>query len=286
MVLDGESLAHPLLTNQMKQLATPLFGSVDRSLRRWLRRRLNGYAIEYDRLESWPAVVPRGWTGPAATARFEVGITGGDHLEGIQRNCEWAPVVRDTVNALERTGLAQAQVLDYGCGSGLYREILKKNADTSAWTYVGADVNPAIVDACRRRDTETRYELVIEDLPLPFPDATFDVVFASGVIQNVAHPEALLAEFRRITRDWVLLSRLPVRKFSAPAIYLQTVWHKWGQEQHPIHVFRRNELEAMILRHGLEIECRDHGVECFTVPCELEPVPHVSYLLRTRQDDR
>jgi SAM-dependent methyltransferase len=265
----------------MKRFATRLCQFGYRSLRRWLRRRLNGYALEYDHLESWVTAVPRGWTGPAATARFEVGITGGEHLEGIQRNGAWAPVVRDTVEALERTGLAEALVLDYGCGSGLYREILKTNAATSAWTYVGADINAAIVDLCRRRDTETRYEVVTEGQPLPFPDATFDVVLASGVFQCVSHPEALLAEFRRITRDWVLLSRLPVRKFSAPAIYLQTVWHKWGQEQHPIHVFRRNELEAMIVRNGLEIECRDHGVECFTVPCELEPVPHVYYLLRT-----
>jgi hypothetical protein len=78
----------------------------------------------------------------------------------------------------------------------------------------------------------------------------------------------------------VLLSRLPARKFSAAGIYLQTVWHRWGREEHPIHVFRRDELEAMIVRLRFEIEWRDHSVERFMLPGELEPVPHVVYLLR------
>ena len=52
-----------------------------------------------------------------------------------------------------------------------------------------------------------------------------------------------------------------------------------------MHVFRRNELEAMIVRQGLEIEWCDHGVECFTVPGELGPVPRVSYLLRIMRHD-
>ena len=99
----------------------------------------------------------------------------------------------------------------------------------------------------------------------------------------MAKLEALLAEFRRVTRGWVLLSRLPARKFSASGIYLQTVWHRWGREEHPIHVFRRDELEAMIVRLGFAIESRDPGVECFMLPGELEPVPHVVYLLRKRK---
>jgi ubiquinone/menaquinone biosynthesis C-methylase UbiE len=220
------------------------------------------------------------WTAPAASARFLAGIGGGDNFEGAQPNSAWPPVVLEALDALRRTQLENAIVLDYGCGSGSYKKIFNDSPVTSNWTYVGADINAAVVEMCRKNDEVTRYEVVLDNSPTPFVNESFDVVFASGVFQCVANPDKLLKEFSRITRQWVVISRIPVRKYAPPSICIQSVWHKWGKEVHPIHIFRRNELHLMFIQNGFEITWCDTGVESFYVPGDPEAVIHSTYLLR------
>jgi hypothetical protein len=63
------------------------------------------FAIEYHRVEAWSAAVPLGWTGRAATARLAEEVAGGEHVETIRCDGESTPLVRENVEALERTGL-------------------------------------------------------------------------------------------------------------------------------------------------------------------------------------
>jgi len=255
------------------------------TLARWARRTYQrsrcGFSVEYSRLAAWRPPLQDGWQGPGAARRFQAGLEGAYYLEGVNlASFDHSLIARDQLEILARVGMHEAALLDLGCGNGVYRNILAAYPATSHWSYAGADVNEALVAACRRWHSGVRFETVTDGGRLPFLDGEFDVILASGVLQYAEDPSATMAELHRVTHGWVLVSRVPVRKHADSGIYLQRVWHRWGREEHPTHVFNRGKLEAMFTGAGFEIAWRDHGVECFPLPGEEEPAIHVLYLLR------
>jgi SAM-dependent methyltransferase len=94
---------------------------------------------------------------------------------------------------LDRVGPGD-RVLDIGCGEGAFCAAL---ADAGA-RPVGAEIAPEPIDRARRRHPGLRFELVEPHGPLPFEDASFDVVWASEVIEHVADTARWLSELRRV----------------------------------------------------------------------------------------
>lgn len=91
-------------------------------------------------------------------------------------------------------------VLDFGCGTGLWRGMFKKEA-----FYVGADQNAAMVEGARERwprDTFVQVEGVNDGKPMPFVAGSFDLVFTSAVLQHniYADQEKIVREFNRVLR--------------------------------------------------------------------------------------
>lgn len=87
------------------------------------------------------------------------------------------------------------RVLDAGCGSGaLAQRLVAGGARVTA-----LDASRRMLDIARRR-LGPHVELVHADLaaPLPFPDASFDVVVASLVMHYLPSWEPPLAQFRRV----------------------------------------------------------------------------------------
>jgi ubiquinone/menaquinone biosynthesis C-methylase UbiE len=63
---------------------------------------------------------------------------------------------------------------------------------------VGADVAEAALERARDRHPELAFELVPLDGPLPFADNSFDVVWASEVIEHIGDTARWLSEIRRV----------------------------------------------------------------------------------------
>jgi ubiquinone/menaquinone biosynthesis C-methylase UbiE len=101
----------------------------------------------------------------------------------------------------ERTA-AGIQVLDAGCGTGVYaRALAEQGCQVTA-----IDTAPGMLVHARRR-AETlpagcpgtlTVDAVSVDGPLPFPDMSFDVVLLVSVLQAVNHPEYTLREIHRV----------------------------------------------------------------------------------------
>ncbi len=104
----------------------------------------------------------------------------------------------DRPAVLELLGdVAGLRVLDAGCGPGLYaEELLARGAEV-----VGFDASTAMVELARRRVGD-RAEIRVArlDEPLPYPDASIDLVVCALAIHYVEDRQAAFAEFRRVLR--------------------------------------------------------------------------------------
>lgn len=252
-----------------------------RAIKHWA---MNGAALSvtYELSNEWSQTERSSWLAASVTARFKGGLETFDFklARAKPEAAAQSPVIRDNLSFLHQTGLAEATLLDYGCGNGLYRLVLGHDPVTASWRYVGADINRGMIDWCRATHAGTRFEVIKEDAPLPFREGEFDVVLVSGVLQCVPDYMAALNELRRVSSNYLLVSRLPVWKHNATRIVLQRVSHSWGHESHFIHVFNRETVEALFKALGFSIAHHDYGSETFEVPHVHEPVIHNHYLLK------
>jgi SAM-dependent methyltransferase len=85
----------------------------------------------------------------------------------------------------------QARVLDFGCGTGTMVRELRRYGRAQ-----GIDADEAAVRLSRKRGIE-EVEHVPEG-PLPFEDASFDLVTALDVIEHVDDDRGLILELRRV----------------------------------------------------------------------------------------
>ncbi len=86
------------------------------------------------------------------------------------------------------------RALDLGCGAGEFTAVL---ADAGA-DVVGVDVAEAALGRARSAHPELEFQLAPFDGPLPFPDAAFDLLWSSEVIEHVADTARWLSEVRRV----------------------------------------------------------------------------------------
>jgi SAM-dependent methyltransferase len=100
-------------------------------------------------------------------------------LEGTRRRIDdfYGPLIR-------RHQPDARRVLDCGCGNGLAVDLLS-NAGYEAW---GNDLSRLRKWQWRQRTTRERL-VVADGTTLPFPDAHFDAVIASGVIEHIGVEE-------------------------------------------------------------------------------------------------
>jgi len=100
---------------------------------------------------------------------------------------------RDFLLARVRPG---ERVLDVGCGEGTFcAELAGAGADP-----VGVEVAQRAVERARERHPGLSFLLVEPHGPWPLEDASFDVVWASEVIEHVADTARWLSEVRRVLR--------------------------------------------------------------------------------------
>jgi ubiquinone/menaquinone biosynthesis C-methylase UbiE len=86
------------------------------------------------------------------------------------------------------------RALDLGCGAG---EFTAAMAESGA-AVVGVEVAEAALTRARARHPGLDFRLVALDGPLPFEDGSFELVWASEVIEHVSDTARWLSEVRRV----------------------------------------------------------------------------------------
>ncbi len=133
----------------------------------------------------------------------------------------------EVARVLDGLDLSGKRVLDIGCGSGAIT--LSLHRDHGAAEVVGIDVEPEVCAAARARiDAAGAGEAVtirqVAPGPLPFPEASFDLVFSKDSIVHIPDKEALAAEVFRVLRPggWFAASDWLISHDGAPSDAMKT----------------------------------------------------------------
>jgi ubiquinone/menaquinone biosynthesis C-methylase UbiE len=95
-------------------------------------------------------------------------------------------------------------VLDVGVGSGLFSEAFTQHGLDVA----GVDVNPEMIVAAKQFVPEGDFRESAAE-KLPFPDASFDLVFFGLVMHESDEPLNVLQEARRVSRQRICILEWP-----------------------------------------------------------------------------
>jgi SAM-dependent methyltransferase len=144
------------------------------------------------------------------------------------------------------------RVLDLGCGDGL----LSAAIAAQGAEVVGADVAEAALARARVRCPEVTFVRVPVDGPLPFADASFELVWASEVIEHVADTAAWLSEVRRVLAPGGTLA-LTTPAHSRLHVLLGGVERYSDPLGDHLHLYTRRSLRALLRELGFdEIQVR------------------------------
>ena len=108
------------------------------------------------------------------------------------------PPTRDILSSLPK--IAGAKVLDLGCGQGNTTRCLADALDPAL--CIGLEYDAALVDYAQTSTQNPRSVRFQQGdaTQLPFPDASFDVVFCRYLLIHMAEPERVVREMLRVVR--------------------------------------------------------------------------------------
>jgi len=114
-------------------------------------------------------------------------------------------VIANVVSWLKEEGVEVASLLDAGCASAYYHEIIEYYHP--GWCdYTGVDFNEAMLTLA-----ESLYPsiaLVKSDLrAIKLPDRAFDVVMSGAALMHIRDWRDALGELMRVSNEWLLLHR-------------------------------------------------------------------------------
>lgn len=156
-------------------------------------------------------------------------------------------VFRVAAEAVRRTGLTAPSILELGCSSGYYGEVLETLVGPEV-TYSGMDLSGAMI-AEARRCYPSREFVQGDAIDLPFADASYDILLSSAMLMHVKDYPVAIRETARVARSWCVFHRTPVMH-EAPTAWFEKL--AYGVRLLEI-CFNEPELIGLFAGSGLEL---------------------------------
>jgi ubiquinone/menaquinone biosynthesis C-methylase UbiE len=154
-------------------------------------------------------------------------------------------IAATAIDALE---LDEVSLLEIGCGSGYYSEVLARLPATKV-AYTGIDYSPVMVARARRRYPHGRFEKM-DATNLAFDDGSFDIAFNGVSLMHIPEWRKAVQESRRVSRRACIFHSVPVFPSRGTAHIRK---YAYGAPVVEI-VFNRAELLACFGENGLKVE--------------------------------
>lgn len=158
-------------------------------------------------------------------------------------------VLRDNVTELDG-----ADLLEIGCSSGYYSEVLALRGINLR--YSGCDFSEPFIRLARNCYPQLCFD--VEDaVRLSYADSSFDIVVSGCCILHIAEYEKAIAEAARVAGRYVVFHRTPVLHGGGPAVYTKKAY---GVDTMEIH-FNEQSLVRSFQRCGMAvIDVNTHSV--------------------------
>lgn len=115
-----------------------------------------------------------------------------DRVVDLQIGGETRSIVRERVAREENLG----QVVEFGCGTGFYTEVLARKANT----LLATDISPRMLDCAKQQVNASHVTFQTEDCQqTTLPAAAYDTAFI-GLVLHFTEPDRTVAEMYRILR--------------------------------------------------------------------------------------
>jgi ubiquinone/menaquinone biosynthesis C-methylase UbiE len=121
--------------------------------------------------------------------------------------------------AIAATGLSNPSLLEIGCGSGYYAEVLA-TLIPGAVRYTGLDYSAPMVERARLRYPMFAYEAG-DATRLRYPNAAFDIVFNGVSLMHILDYPAAIREAARVAERYCIFHTVPVFVDNHPTMFLQ-----------------------------------------------------------------
>lgn len=154
--------------------------------------------------------------------------------------------------AVRLTGTTDASILEVGCGSGYYSEILSHLLGRRL-RYVGLDYSPAMIGLAQRRYHDDPF-VVGDAIGLPFAEGGFDTVLNGVSLMHILRYEMAIAESRRVARRWCIFHTVPVLQSRETTILRKNAYGQPTIEIifNEVHLCRLLEQQGLAVRHHLK----------------------------------
>ena len=185
------------------------------------------------------------------------------------------PVFRVAAEAVASTGAAAGSIVEVGCASGYYAEVLSHLLNRPV-RYVGLDYSMPLVALGRQRYSGVPF-VVGDATRLPLVDGACDVLFSGTVLLHVPEYPRVIEESVRVARTWCIFHRTPVFH-SRETTFLSKYAYGTGVVE---VVFNEGELLRLFDTEGLEVT-GVLEVETYALPELSEAVRMQTYVCRKR----
>lgn len=151
------------------------------------------------------------------------------------------------INALE----AKAKVLDIGCQSGDFCGDLQRLGHDP----YGIEISSEEVECARRKHASIPFVAGNCEKEIPFPDDSFDVVWAGEVIEHIGHTDVFVNEVNRVLRvggHFILSTPMHNRLKNLFVVLFKFEKH-FNPEFPHYRFYSKKSLSTVLAKRGFEI---------------------------------
>jgi SAM-dependent methyltransferase len=215
-------------------------------------------------------VLTEGWKDPSIPRRQRRLVN--SELQRMYRG-DVVQVYQVAAEALSATGMIDGFIVEVGCASGYYYEVLSHLLQREI-RYVGVDYSPSLVAQACQFYPQIPF-LVGDTTALPFANQSCDILFSGTVLLHVPKYERAIRESARVTRHWCIFHRTPVVRAARTTFLCKFAYGVKVVEL----VFNEEELLSLFQKYGLNVHVT-LVVDSYHLECLGEKVTVKTYVCR------